>query len=217
MTRYATVPWPWAGLVLTLALLGQEVLLRWFGNEPSLSQTLYRIVVMAIGVSSLALILLPPRKIAYLLGFLVCAGLMGWALWLQYGLGLEPCPLCAFQRMAVTAIGIVFLVAFIHSPRNLGAAIYAGLVLVFASAGGAFAARHVWLQSLPADQVPACGMGISYMLETLPFMDVLKKVFAGSGECAAAGWEFMGLAIPGWTFVFFIAMTIVAFALIRRE
>jgi len=54
-------------------------------------------------------------------------------------------------------------------------------------------------------------------METLPFLDVLKKVFAGSGECAAVGWEFMGLAIPGWTFVFFIAMTIVAFALIRRE
>jgi protein dithiol:quinone oxidoreductase len=217
MTRYATVPWPWAGLVLTLALLGQEILFRWFGNEPSLSQTLYRIVVMAIGVTSLALILLPPRRIAYLLAFLVCAALMGWALWLQYGLGLEPCPLCAVQRIAVTLIGITFLVAFIHNPRNVGAAIYAGLVLLFAGAGGAFAARHVWLQSLPADQVPACGMGISYMLETLPFMDVLKKVFAGSGECAAAGWEFMGLAIPGWTFVFFIAMTIVAFALARRE
>ena len=217
MTRYNAVPWPWAGLVLTLALLGQEILFRWFGSEPSLAQSFYRIAVMAIGVASLALILLPPRRIAYLLGFLVCAGLMGWALWLQYGLGLEPCPLCAFQRMAVTAIGIVFLVAFIHKPRNLGAAIYAGLVLVIAGGGGAFAARHVWIQALPKDQVPACGMGISYMFETLPFLDVLKKVFAGSGECAEKGWEFLGLAIPGWTLVFFIAMTVVAFALVKRE
>ena len=217
MTRYATVPWPWAGLVLTLALLGQEILFRWYGNDPSLSQSLYRIAVMALGVSSLALILLPPRRIAYLLGFLVCAGLMGWALWLQYGQGLEPCPLCAFQRIAVTLIGITFLAAFFHNPRNVGAAMYAGLVLVFAGAGSAFAARHVWLQSLPKDQVPACGMGFSYMLETLPFMDVVKRVFAGGGECAEKGWEFLGLAIPGWTFVFFIAMTIVAFALIRRE
>ena len=43
MTRYATMPWPWAGLLLTLALLGQEVLFRWFGTEPSLAQTLYRV------------------------------------------------------------------------------------------------------------------------------------------------------------------------------
>ena len=99
----------------------------------------------------------------------------------------------------------------------MGAAIYAGLVLVFAGGGSAFAARHVWLQSLPKDQVPACGMGFSYMMETLPFMDVVKKVFAGGGECAEKGWEFMSLAIPGWTFVFFIAMTIVAFALVKRD
>jgi disulfide bond formation protein DsbB len=217
MTRYSTIPWPWAGLVLTLALLGQEVLFRWLGNDPSLSQTLYRIAVMAIGVSSLALILLPPRRIAYLLGFIVCAGLMGWALWLQYGLGIEPCPLCAFQRIAVSVIGIIFLAAFIHNPRNLGAAIYAALVLAVAGSGGALAARHVWLQSLPKDQVPACGMGLSYMMESLPFLDVLRKVYAGSGECAEIGWEFLGLAIPGWTFVFFIAVTIAAFALIRRE
>ena len=217
MTRHSMVPWPWAGLVLTLALLGQEVLFRWLGNDPSLTQTLYRIAVMAIGVSSLALILLPPRRLAYLLGFVVCAALMAWALWLQYGMGIEPCPLCAFQRIAVSVIGLVFLAAFIHNPRDLGAAIYAGLVLVAAGGGGAVAARHVWLQSLPPDQVPACGMGLSYMMESLPLLDVLKKVYAGSGECAEKGWEFLGLAIPGWTFVFFIAVTIYAFALIRRE
>ncbi len=217
MTRYSTVSLPWVGLVLTLALLGQEILFRWFGSEPSLSQSLYRVGVMTVGVASLALIVLPPRKVSYLLGFLVCAGLMGWALWLQYGVGLEPCPLCIFQRIAVSAIGVTFLVAFVQNPRNFGAAVYAGLVLVFASAGAAFAVRQVWLQSLPKDQVPACGMGFSYMMDTMPFMDVLKKVFAGSGECAEKGWELLGLAIPGWTLVFFIAMTITAFALIRRE
>ena len=58
---------------------------------------------MTIGVTSLALILLPPRRLAYLLGVLVCAALMGWALWLQYGLGLDPCPLCLLQRLAVVA------------------------------------------------------------------------------------------------------------------
>jgi disulfide bond formation protein DsbB len=217
MTRYPTSPLPWAGLILALALPGQEVLLRWFGGEPSLSQSLYRIAVMTIGVASLALILLPPRRLAYLLGFLVCAGLMGWALWLQYGAGLEPCPLCVFQRIAVSAIGVIFLVACIHNPRRLGATIYAVLGLIFAGGGAAFAGRQVWLQSLPKDQVPACGMGFSYMMDTMPFVDVLKKVFAGSGECAEKGWELLGLAIPGWTLVFFIAMTITAFALIRRE
>ena len=217
MTRYWNVPLPWAGLVLTLALLGQEVLFRWLGNDPSLTQSLYRIAVMAIGVSSLALILLPPRKIAYLLGFVVCAGLMGWRAEASVRARSRALPLCAFQRIAMSVVGVIFLVAFVHNPRNLGAAIYAGLVLIVAGGGGALAARHVWLQSLPKDEVPACGMGLSYMIESLPFLDVLKKVYAGSGECAEIGWEFLGLAIPGWTLVFFIAVTVVAFALIKRE
>ena len=89
-------------------------------------------------------------------------------------------------------------------------------MLVFAGGGGGFAASG--LAAVAAQgQVPACGMGFSYMMDTMPFLDVLKKVFAGSGECAEKGWEFLGLAIPGWTLVFFIAMTIVAFALVRRE
>jgi protein dithiol:quinone oxidoreductase len=215
--NYAAIPWPWAGLALTLALIGQEFLFRLLGSDPSSVQSFYRVAVLALGLASLALILLPPRRTAYLLGFLVCAGLMAWALWLQYGLGLEPCPLCAFQRLAVCAIGVVLLIACIHGPGNVGAAIYAALVVLLAGAGAAFAVRHVWLQSLPQDQVPACGMGLNYMLDSMPFTEVLAKVFAGSGECAQKGWEFLGLAIPGWTLVFFIAMAVVAVTLVRRD
>ena len=215
--REMNLPLPWAGLILTLALLGQEVLFRMWGNEPSLTTSLYRVAVMAIGVTSLAIILLPRRRLGYLLGFVLCAALMGWAFWLQYGMGLEPCPLCMFQRVAVSAIGIVFLLALIHNPLRFGAAVYAGLILLFAAGGVAFASRQVWLQSLPKDQVPACGMGISYMMDTMPFLDVITKVFAGSGECADKAWVFLGLSIAGWTFVFFIAVTVYALALIRRD
>src|SRR4051812_30347991 len=98
MMRYAAVPWPWAGLLIAVALIGQEALLAALGTNPSLAQTAYRMLVWTIGTTSIALIILPPRRLAYFLGFLVCAALMGWALWLQYGLDLEPCPLCVFQR-----------------------------------------------------------------------------------------------------------------------
>jgi len=90
MMRYAEVPWPWAGLTIALLLLAQESLLKFFGDSASLALTSWRILVMTIGVTSLALIILPPRRPAYLLGALTCAGLMAWALWLQYGLGLDP-------------------------------------------------------------------------------------------------------------------------------
>ncbi|MEO5764522.1 MAG: disulfide bond formation protein B [Casimicrobiaceae bacterium] len=217
MTRYAALPWPVTGLLVALALIGQEFLSRRFGADPSFVQSGYRVAVMALGVTSLALLLLPPRRIAYLLGFLVCAGLMAWAFWLQYGEGLEPCPLCMFQRVAVCAVGIIFLVAFLHNPGRRFAGVYAVLTLVAAGAGAGFAARQVWLQSLPKDQVPACGMGISYMLDTLPLVDVITRTLTGSGECAEKGWVLLGLSIAGWTLVFFVAMIVAAFALVRRD
>jgi disulfide bond formation protein DsbB len=217
MTRYVSLPWPWLGFLLAIALVAQEALLRWFGTAPAIDQAAYRVAVMALGVSCLALILLPPRRIGYILGFLVCAALIGWALWLQYREGLEPCPLCMFQRVAVIAVGIVFLLAAIQNPFRPGAALYALLTLLIAGTGAAIAARQIWLQALPKDQVPACGMGLNYMLDTLPFMDVIVKVLQGSGECAEKGWVFLGLSIAGWTFVFFVAMIVAAIALIRRD
>ncbi len=213
--RYPSLTWPWVGLLLCLALLGQEYLQLATGPDASLSA--YRIAVMVVGVTSLALILLPPRRIGYALGFLVCVGLMGYALYLQYVLNLDPCPLCVLQRLCVIAMGLIFLLATFHNPGRTGAAVYALLQLFAGGAGAALAARQVWLQSLPKDQVPSCGMSLNYMLETLPFSAVLNKVFEGSGECAEKSWEFLHLSIAGWTLVFFVAMVSAAFALVRRD
>jgi len=213
--RYPSVAWPWVGLLLCVALLGQEYMLQAAGTSAPL--TIYRLGVMAVALTSLALILLPPRRIAYFLAFGVCAGLIAFAFYLQYIQGLEPCPLCQFQRACVIAMGLVFLIAGYHDPGRAGATGYAVVQLVLGGAGIAFATRQVWLQSLPKDQVPSCGMGLDYMLENLPFVDVLKKVFEGSGECAEKAWELLHLSIAGWTLVFFVAMIVTAFAVIRRD
>jgi disulfide bond formation protein DsbB len=122
-----------------------------------------------------------------------------------------------FQRVAVIAVGLVFLAAAIHNPYRPAAALYALLTLLFAGIGAGLAGRQIWLQSLPKDQVPACGMGLSYMMESMPFLDVIARVLKGTGECAEKGWVFLGLSIAGWTFVFFVAMIVAAFALIRRD
>jgi protein dithiol:quinone oxidoreductase len=214
-TRFPAITWPWVGVILCLALLGQEYMLHAAGANAPL--TVYRIVLMAVGVTAAALVLLPPRRIAYFLAFFVCAALICYALYLQYVEGLEPCPLCVFQRICVIVMGVVFLVAGFHHPGRAGATVYALVQLLAGGAGIAFAGRQVWLQSLPPDQVPTCSMGLNYMLDTLPFTDVLKKVFEGSGECAEKSWEFLHLSLAGWMLVFFISMIATSFALIRRD
>lgn len=145
---------------------------------------------------------------ACLAGALACAGLMAYALYAQHGLGLEPCPLCILQRVAVIATGLVFLVAAVHGPAGRGRWVYAGLAFLAAAIGAGIASHHVWLQSLPADQVPACGPGFDYMMEAFPLGQALRMIFAGSGECAEVDWTLLGLSMPVWTLIGFIGLAL---------
>ncbi|HVP89455.1 MAG TPA: disulfide bond formation protein B [Casimicrobiaceae bacterium] len=214
-SRYPSIAWPWVGVLLCAALLGQEYLLQVTG--PNAPLTAYRLTLMTVGVTSVALVLLPPRRIGYVLGFLICLGLLGWAYYLQYGLDLEPCPLCIIQRVCFAGMGLVFLVAIFHNPGRAGAAVYAVLQLLIGGFGAAVALRQVWIQSLSKGEVPSCGMSLDYMLETLPLTETIRKVFEGSGECAEKAWVFLHLSVAGWALVIFIAMIVASFALIRRD
>ncbi|MDX1482273.1 MAG: disulfide bond formation protein B [Woeseiaceae bacterium] len=145
---------------------------------------------------------LPGRRALNLAGFLACAGMMAYALYAEYQLLMEPCPLCVFQRMVVIALGIVFLAAALHNPGGaIGRGVYAGLLLAAAAAGAGVAGRHVWLQSLPAEQVPACGPGFGYIIDSFPLADALRMIFTGSGECATVDWSFLGLSMPAWVLI----------------
>ncbi|MES2563945.1 MAG: disulfide bond formation protein B [Pseudomonadota bacterium] len=150
-------------------------------------------------------------RIGYVTGLLVCLGLLAFALYLQYVEYQEPCPLCILQRIAFIGMMIVFAIAAVHGPRRRGAIIYTTLLVSIAGFGGAIAGRQVWLQLLPADQVPACGPGLEYLLDRFPLMQAMQKIFAGSGECAEAGWRFLGLTIAGWSLVWFVVLA--AFAI----
>ena len=145
-------------------------------------------------------------RLGYVAGTAICAGLLGFGLYLQYAGGQDPCPLCILQRITFIALGLVFLVAAVHGPGKIGAIVYAVFGGLLAATGAGIAARHVWLQNLPADQVPACGPGLAYMIERFPLMRMLEKVLAGSGECAEAGWKFLGLSIAGWSLVWFVLL-----------
>jgi disulfide bond formation protein DsbB len=132
------------------------------------------------------------------LGLALCAGLLAYAYFAQFSLGLEPCPLCIFQRVGVFATGAIFLLAAIHNPRGWGARVYGVLLLLAALITMGVSARHLWIQHLPEGAVPACGATLSYMMQIFPLADVIRKVLTGSGECARITWSFLGLSMPGW-------------------
>jgi protein dithiol:quinone oxidoreductase len=138
------------------------------------------------------------RRTGNLFGLLACAALIGYALYAQYGMGLEPCPLCILQRVAVIAAGVLFLLAFLHNPADRGARVYGVLIDITALAGIAVAARQMWIIAQPPGAVAECGASLDYMMAVLPLHEVLAKVLTGSGECAKVDWQFLGLNMPTW-------------------
>ena len=147
----------------------------------------------------------------YFIGFLFCCALMTYALYAQYVLNLEPCPLCIFQRIAVIAIVIIFLFCSIFEPKSKIPTLFASIFFtVSASTGITVASRHVWLQNLPSDQVPGCGPGLDFMLSTFPLTEVLEMVFSGSGECANVDWSFLSLSMPAWVIISLSVMLVFA-------
>lgn len=146
-----------------------------------------------------------------LLGFALCAGLIGFALFSQSYWELKPCPLCIFQRIAFAALGLVFLVAGLLAPKGaLGRRVWGVLGLVAAGVGAGIAGRHVRLTHLPKDEVPSCGPPLEFMMDTNPLTDVIRMVLTGSGECAKIDWTFLGLSMPAWSLTWFVALGLFA-------
>lgn len=148
--------------------------------------------------------------------FLICAALLGVAFYMEHVMGMKPCPLCWLQRFGFMGAGLVSLIAFLHGPAELGRRVYGFLLALTAGAGLGIAGRQLWLQSLPADQVPACGPSVDYLLQVLPWFDVLKTALRGTGDCAEVVWRFLGLSIPGWTAVFFAGLVLLGLVMLFR-
>ena len=143
---------------------------------------------------------------AFALLALGCIGLLGFGMYLQHVVGLEPCPMCIVQRYAMTLIGVVALLGLVWRSV-LGGRVLA-LLAVLLAAGGAFvAARQTWLQWYPPE-VASCGRDFYGMIESFPLQRAIPLIFRGSGDCSKVDWTFLGGSIANWSFVAFVAMAL---------
>jgi disulfide bond formation protein DsbB len=144
----------------------------------------------------------------------VALGLVAAALFMQHVVGLNPCPLCIFQRIAYLLLAIVCLIAAWRAPRPSARAFgVAGILLALIGAG--IAAWHVRLFQAPESL--ACGPGLGAMLENFPLSQVLPRIFQGSGDCADASAVVFGVSLAGWSLVGFLVLTLVTIAAIARR
>ncbi len=161
---------------------------------------------------------LPSNRIINALGVLGCLASLAFAyFYLEQHLELEACPLCLIDRAIILAIGFFFLLGLIINPGQLLRRIFAGFAFLFSALGIAVCWRHLWLQSLPKDQVPECSPGLEYMLETFPIGETIRTIFNSAGECADIQWSFMGLSIPAQTMLIFIGFALLSLVQIIRK
>ena len=158
---------------------------------------------------------LPSYRIVNLAQAVASAGLIIFAIaYFQNHLGLEPCYLCMTQRVFVIAVGVICGIAVLHNPAPKSQRIYAGLATITALLGSYFSGKQLWLQSLPEDQVPACGIPVDYLFDSFSVSEAISMLLRGDGNCAEVQWQLLGLSMPGWvmvTFVGFAAVGIVQF------
>ncbi|MFK7795478.1 MAG: disulfide bond formation protein B [Gammaproteobacteria bacterium] len=139
---------------------------------------------------------------------IVIASMLFALYYLEGVLFLEPCPLCMVDRAILVAIAIVCLIAFVHNANGIMRWVYTSLATLLSLIGLGVAARHIWLQGLPPDQVPECGPDLMFMLDVFPLADVIKRIFTGSGQCAEVSWTFLGMTIPQQTLLLFVVLLV---------
>lgn len=141
--------------------------------------------------------------------------LLGIAFYMEYEMGLEPCPLCMLQRIMFFIVGVIALISYLHKSKT-AIKHYALAITIFSILGAALSIRHLYLQNIPEDQLPACLPGLSYMVEVFPWQEIMSAMIMGTGECGDVVWQFLGLSIPGWTLVAFAGIAIINFVIFCR-
>jgi disulfide bond formation protein DsbB len=152
---------------------------------------------------------IPSYRLTNALLFAAPACLLAYGYYLQFYEGQEPCPLCMTQRICFYLVALFGLLAIFNQRSMIAQRVLASLGFLSAVTGLGVASRQLWLQSLPEDQIPACGPGFDYIINTFPLSEAVQIMFRGNGNCAEVTWTFLGLSIAGWAFIAFAGLIVV--------
>lgn len=156
-------------------------------------------------------------RFTYFLALIVICFLLATSVYLQIVEGIIPCPLCTLQRFTFGLLGICFLFGIFLSGKRWGRLLIHFCSATTALIGVTLAGRQVWLQQFHSSDGVECGVSLDYMLQVLPLNEVMKKVFAGSSECAQRGWEFLSFNMAEWSLACFIGFFLLIVYLFLKE
>lgn len=140
--------------------------------------------------------------------FLLCLSLLGYAMYLQHVLNLDPCPWCIVQRLFFIIIAALALTAGLHRPAKSGTIAYAGVGVLLAATGATAAAYHLRIQSDPARALECMGGWLERWLDASKLGKMVPPLLQYDGSCVLKPWDFLGLSIPGWSLVWFSVLLV---------
>jgi protein dithiol:quinone oxidoreductase len=155
-------------------------------------------------------------RFAYTLGFLLIVFLLLTGFYVQYGLGVIPCPLCIMQRIVFAALGILFLIGALFYVRVLRFFIHI-LAMLCSAAGFLLAGRQIWLQHFPASNESECMASLQYMFNALPLQELIQKLFSGTVECSERHFQLLYFNIAEWSFIWFVGLFAFSLCLFIEE
>lgn len=161
------------------------------------------------------LLTLPAQPRAWLLLALSAFGLFAAALYFQFGLGLEPCVKCVYQRVAVLAVGLSALLGWWLTGSRWQPIASVGW-LIAAGWGLLIAYDHHSLQQ-SANAFFAVCESIPNFPAWLPLHEWLPALFNPTGLCGDIDWAFLGLSMPAWMVVVFAVYSVAALVVIALQ
>ena len=154
----------------------------------------------------------PRRTLALMCA--ACVAMLAFGMYLQYVVGLDPCPMCIVQRYALIGVAVCAGMASVRGQKGWWMSF--GVLALLASGFGAFvAARQTWLQWYPPE-FATCGRDFYGMIEHYSFSRSIPMIFQGSGDCAAIDWTFLGGSIANWSFICFAAFFVILATLLLK-
>lgn len=153
---------------------------------------------------------LPVTRWIDLMTFFLCALVLAAAVYLQYKVGIIPCPLCIIQRFIITLLGLLFLMGGLFNFEAITRCFLHTITFLLAVAGAVVASRQLWLEHFPSDQLISCQAAIAQYSSSTYFHKIIELFFQGTSNCGSGTWRFLNLSMPGWTLIIFIILAAIS-------
>lgn len=142
---------------------------------------------------------LPEQTRPWMLLLFSTLALLATALYFQYGMGLEPCIMCIYQRTAVLGVALSALLVSIYNSSITRLIGFSGWG-ISAIWGLLIAIEHVDIQTAANPFFVTCEIVPNF---PVPLHEWFPAFFEAAGDCGNIDWSFLGFSMPQWMIVIF--------------